>query len=147
MAGELCFNVCQLENRFEENLTTNRFISRLHFNKLKIMQTCYKRRAKTAGRRRARRDKEAEPAPFSSVPSSHSHAEQSSSVVDAVDPVDPVDAVDPVDPVDPVVGVVGVVAGVVGVVGVVPGVVGVVGVVAGVVGVVGVVAGVVGVVE
>merc|ERR1712192_329778 len=124
MAGELCFKVWQFENRFQENATTNRFISCLHFNKLKIMETCYKRRAKTAGRRRARRDKEAEPAPLSSVPSSHSHAEQSSSVVDpvgpvdpvdpvdTVDPVDPVDAVDPVDPVDPVVGVVGVVVGV-----------------------------------
>merc|ERR1719234_2811744 len=43
------------------------------------MQACYKRRAKTAGRRSARRDKEAEPAPFSSP--SHSNAEQSHSVV------------------------------------------------------------------
>merc|ERR1712141_546377 len=40
--------------------------------------TCYKRRAKTAGRRRARRDIEAEPAPLSP---SQSHASQSQAVV------------------------------------------------------------------
>merc|ERR1719331_2173137 len=40
--------------------------------------TCYKRRAKTAGRRRARRDIEAEPAPLSP---SQFHASQSQAVV------------------------------------------------------------------
>merc|ERR1719331_273805 len=40
--------------------------------------TCYKRRAKTAGRRRARRDIEAEPAPLSP---SQSNASQSQAVV------------------------------------------------------------------
>merc|ERR1719331_791230 len=40
--------------------------------------TCYKRRAKTAGRRRARRDIEAEPAP---LPPSQSNAAQSQAVV------------------------------------------------------------------
>merc|ERR1712088_282732 len=40
--------------------------------------TCYKRRAKTAGRRRARRDIEAEPAPLSPL---QSHASQSQAVV------------------------------------------------------------------
>merc|ERR1719331_1785911 len=40
--------------------------------------TCYKRRAKTAGRRRARRDIEAEPAPLSP---SQSNAAQSQAVV------------------------------------------------------------------
>merc|ERR1719331_1224969 len=40
--------------------------------------TCYKRRAKTAGRRRARREIEAEPAPLSP---SQSHAAQSQAVV------------------------------------------------------------------
>merc|ERR1712228_979207 len=57
------------------------------------MQTCYKRRAKTAGRRRARRDKEAEPAPLSSPWSQvdGSHVLQMSGVeVDTVDLVDPV---------------------------------------------------------
>merc|ERR1712033_108749 len=43
-----------------------------------LEKTSYKRRAKTAGRRRERSDKEAEPAPF---PASQSHASQGSAVV------------------------------------------------------------------
>merc|ERR1712126_21589 len=63
---------------FQVNKTTNmRYMSKFEQGR-GSRKTCYKRRAKTAGRRRERSDREAEPAPF---PASQSHASQGSAVV------------------------------------------------------------------